>query len=459
MKTSSILIVDDDSDAVLSLSRALSTHLPASRIHGAGTATAALQLFKDYAPEAVILDLCLDPGEGIQSGMTLLTTMLQQDPTARILVLTGHSDRENGYTCISLGASSFLSKPVDITHIKILLLDAIDQSTLRRELLQRRRADNVQALATLVGSSTAMQSVREQLQFAASTNQPVLILGETGTGKGLCAAVIHRLSNRSTHRLIRYQPNFTAPEMVNSDLFGHQKGAFTGAETARNGLLVEANEGTLFLDEVDELPIETQVSLLGVFQERRFRPLGSNTELVSDFRLITASNKPIKDSLSSGKIRADFYHRIAHIEVTIPPLRERLEDIPELAADCIKRIRDHEQIPVLQVAAAVYPHLQSRTWPGNIREFQATLEHAVYRAHYRGSTVIDLCDIPSLQQAHTAPVDGSISELVKHFKAKLVNDALLQTGGNQVKAASRLGINRSTLRRILDEVEGKVEIR
>ena len=195
------------------------------------------------------------------------------------------------------------------------------------------------------------------------------------------------------------------------------------------------------------------MSLLGVFQEHRFRPLGSNTEIHSDFRLITASNKPIQDSLNSGKIRADFFQRLAHIEVTVPPLRQRLEDIPELADDCIKRIREREQIPVLQMAADVYPLLQTRTWPGNIREFQATLEQALYRAHFRGSTTIDVCDIPFSQQAHKEPIDGSISELVKQFKAKLVKDALLQTSGNQVKAASMLGINRSTLRRILDEVE------
>jgi DNA-binding NtrC family response regulator len=231
---------------------------------------------------------------------------------------------------MQLGAASFLEKPADPEHLAALLKDACAQAELRRAYNELKNEGSRAGLSELSGISVALQKLREEIEFVATTNQPVLLLGETGTGKSLCARLIHDLSKRRTRKCIYYQPNFGGGDIVQSELFGHTKGSFTGAVENRRGLVVEADGGTLFIDELDAVPAETQVKLLDLVQEQRIRPIGSDVYQKVDCRCIAATNRPIQEALDSGLIRRDLHHRLAHCVISIPPLRERLEDLPLL---------------------------------------------------------------------------------------------------------------------------------
>jgi DNA-binding NtrC family response regulator len=398
-----------------------------------------------------VLDLCIDEKVGVESGFSLLKELLARDDSIRVIVVTGHGSTENGIRALSLGAASFLEKPVDPSHLAALVKDGVNQCDLRRHHRQLLRVNAKTTSALLIGSSAEIGRVREQLEFAASTAQPALILGETGTGKGLCARIIHELSGRKTARFIPYHPNFGGGDLVQSELFGHLKGSFTGAVEGRKGLIAEAHGGTLFLDEVDEIPPETQVRLLDVLQEKRFRAIGSNDFQSIDCRVVAATNRPVAELLQQGKLRQDLYHRIAHCLIEIPPLRARKNDIPELLRATLEALRNREGVNVFDIeedatqAAVVYD------WPGNVRELQAVLEGAAFRARFKGRTWITRDDLALGNSLPDAGSSGTFNDQVETFKRKLVQGALERAQGNQVQAAKELSLDRGTLRRILNK--------
>lgn len=445
---SRILFVDDDSDALLSLVRALKVHGLTAQVDAFSSIDRAEKYLLDNKPEVAVIDLCLTQEHGVESGFSLLKRILDFDFTCRVIVLTGHGSVEHGIRALKAGAANFLEKPADPQHLLALIRDGIKQAGLKRAYERLRLNQDISELNTIVGISQKIRKVREGISFAASTNQSVLITGETGTGKGLCAAVLHRLSARKERRLIRYQPNYGTADLVNSDLFGHKRGAFTGADKDRKGLLSEANGSTLFLDEVDELPLETQVALLGVLQDGSFRSIGCNQEERVDFRLISASNQDIRRCLAEKKLRSDFYHRIAHFRLELPALRERCEDILVLAQLFLEQLRNREQLNVTGIEDEAVSLLERYDWPGNVRELQAAVGSAAYRAQYDRRTEICVSDL-SFGIGANAQIDFDFESQVSAYKTKLINDALLRNGGNQVHAARELRIDRSTLRRIM----------
>lgn len=444
-----IILIDDDEDAILSLLRTLKSIHPEFSFSAATTETAALKLIREVQPSVVVTDLCIDEKKGPQSGYELIQKILTQDSTIRVIVLTGFGSVEAGVQCLELGAASFIEKPADITHLSALIKDSASQANLKRSYSELNQKLAEPALYSIIGSSELTKKLRESVHYAASTNQSILISGETGTGKGLCALAIHKLSRRNNKHFVRYQPNFSTADLVNSDLFGHQKGAFTGADANRAGLIEEANGGTLFLDEIDELPLETQVSLLGALQEKRFRPLGSNREVEIDFRLLSATNQNPEQVIAEKKLRPDFFHRIAHFQIQIPPLRDRVEDICDLAYHFLARLRENERVNVFELSSDVVTKLQNYLWPGNIRELQAVVEGGAYRAQFNGATTIekDHIELGTSQVRHTTSTN--FHEQVEDYKLKLINDALTRNNGNQVKASLELGLDRTSLRRIL----------
>lgn len=442
------LFVDDDRASTESLVRALVSHGFAAECRTAATAEAALLLATELCPAVAVIDLSLDPSRGVESGFTLLKDLLTRVPDCRVIVLTGHGSNEYGIRALNLGATNFLEKPAEIPHLVALLRDGIAQAKLRREYSALAQATAERPLP-IVGDSPAMRPVIEALRFAATTQQPVLLCGETGTGKGVCARVLHALSPRAGQRFVRYQPTFATPDLVQSDLFGHVRGAFTGASADRTGLVAEADGGTLFLDEIDELPPETQVALLGVLQEKRFRPVGSSTELTSNFRLICASNRNLSEAVETKKLRADLYHRIAHLVITLPPLRERRADIPGLIDDMLHRLSLTAGLDVLGIDPDAVARLSGAAWPGNVRELEAAVEGAAYRARFAGRNRIALVDIHLTTDARPASSQTDFHSRVEAFKRTLVDEALARTGGNQLRAAAELGLDRGTLARIL----------
>ncbi len=444
----SVVIIDDDADAALTLVRALKQLLPEVQFHAAATAAKAIELVSDSRAAAVVLDLHLEPQRGVESGFALLQELSKLDATLRCIVLTGHGTTEYGVRALNLGAASFLQKPADVPHLAALLSDALSQAALRREL-EEISSEKQQGLQSMLGgNSSAIQTIRAEILSAAATMQPVLIVGETGTGKGVCARAIHALSARRAKPFVRYQPTFATADLVLSDLFGHQKGAFTGASSDRAGLLREADGGTLFLDEIEELPLETQVALLGVLQERRVRPVGSNSEIKTDFRLVCASNENIDHAVENKHLRLDFYHRIAHVVISMPTLRERLEDCGDLARHCLQRLRERELANVYEMSASAEKSLKQYSWPGNVRELEAVVEGAAYRAAAAGRSCIEAADI-FIRGALKEPESRNFHERVERFKLDLIQEALKACGNNQVQAAKLLGLDRSSMRRIL----------
>ncbi|RME57966.1 MAG: sigma-54-dependent Fis family transcriptional regulator, partial [Candidatus Dadabacteria bacterium] len=439
----------DNEKAIKSLSRVISSFNLHITIFAETNEKKGVSLVSEKKPEVVILDLCLNEEEGVDSGFRALAEISRLSPTTRVIVLTGHTDVEYGVRAIQQGASSFLHKPPNPFHLKVLIENAVWQSHLMRKYEELKKQNKVSSLDNLiVGHSLKIQRVKEEISYAASHSQPVLLLGETGTGKGLCAYAIHLLSSRNKQNFVRYQPSFSNSDMVNSDLFGHIKGAFTGAASDRDGLLLKAHKGTLFLDDIDALPVETQVLLLGVLQDGEFRPVGSDKVKKVDIRVICATNADVEELISNSKLRRDFYFRTSHIRISIPPLRERLEDIEELAEHFLNLLKVQKQLH-LSISKEALEKLKNYSWPGNVREFSAVIESSAFRANFERTNEILPKHITFLSEKEDNNTTLSYKDMLREFKIKVVNEALARSGGNQVLAAKELGIDRTTLRRIL----------
>ncbi len=451
-----ILFIDDDAAATGVLVRALKRRGACFGFHSATNSTEAFALAQGLLPQVAVVDLSLDPSSGPESGLTLIEQLLDVIPEMRIIVLTGHGTEEVGIRALERGAASFLHKPADPGHLLALIKDAVSFTALRSRYLELLH-ESAQTAMQALGLSTRNALMREVLDtavFAAANNQPLLITGETGTGKGVIAQAIHQLSHRKSNSFVRFQPFFSGHDLVASDLFGHRKGAFTGATDERRGLIEEAHRGTLFIDEVADLPQETQVMLLHVLQERTFRRIGSTKELSSDFRLITATNRTPDEMLKKEMLRQDFFHRIAHLTLEVPPLRKRSEDIPQLAFHFAAALANRENLRIQGFAANALKKLTRHSWPGNVRELQAAAEGGAYRAHYHHRRFIEADDLKiSGKQPARAGTTLSFREQVNAFEQQLVLQTLSETGGNQTRAAELLGLERSSFRRILKRAQ------
>lgn len=449
-----VLFVDDDKTATSALIKAVLRRSPELKCLSAASAEEALSLAAKERPEAAIIDLALDPTIGPDSGFELIKKLIASDPSIRILVLTGHGSEEFGVRSLAYGAASFLIKPVLGEHLAALIKDAVSFSRLRRryqELLDDTTGSRL--FTGLRSRNKKMREVIEQAAFAASTNQPVLITGETGTGKGVLAGAIHRNSMRAERPFIRVQPAFVSQDLITSEIFGHQKGAFTGALENRRGLLEEANGGTLFIDEVDELPNDTQVLLLDVLQEKKFRRLGANREQTSDFRLITATNRALERLVERGKVREDFFHRIAHVLIEIPPLREREEDIIDLAEEFLRAAVSREKLQIQGFQKEAAAKLLSHKWPGNVRELQAVIESGVAYAHFYRRRFVEPGDLKLGRKPKQTGAEGDgFRSRIKLYEEHLVKEALAQNNNNQSKAAEALKLDRTSFRRIMARI-------
>lgn len=443
-----VLLVDDDKDGLVSLERALQGSGCEHTILTASSSDQALLMAHRHNPNVAVIDLCLDPRRGVASGQELMVRLLSIDAAIRIIVLTGHGGAEQGVGALMRGAAHFLEKPAAIEHLLVLINDGMGQSKLRRDyqsLISLRSRD---LTAAVVGAGSRMRAVQADIEAASTHNQPVLFVGETGTGKGLCALTLHRLSGRANQSFIRYQPNRGSADLVQSDLFGHVQGAFTGARGDRKGLLAEAHGGSFFLDEVDELPQDVQVSLLGVLQDKGYRAVGSNRELIANVRFVAATNQSLEKSLDSGKMRRDFYYRLAHCVIELPPLRERIEDLPSLMTHVLRTLHEKEGVRVFDFDQGVVERLSDYSWPGNIRELQGMVEGAAFRAQRKGRERLEALDF-NLPQGSTSRETLPFHERVHQFQGRIVRDALASVNGNQLKAARVLGVDRGTLKRIL----------
>jgi len=428
----SVLVVDDDRTIRETLGEYFAALGYASRV--AATATEGRRAAAEHAPDVVLVDLRLPDA----NGLTLLEALHADDPELGVIILTGHADVPTAVAAMRQGALDFLEKPVDLDALGAAVARAAELVRLRREVSHLRERRDVDG--TPSDSGGVVPSLERLIDLAAKNDDvPVLIVGETGTGKGFVAHRIHERSARSALPFVEVNGASLNATFLESELFGHERGAFTDAKQAKRGLLEVAGRGTLFLDEVGELALEVQPKLLKVLEERSFRRLGGTTELSSDARVLAATNQPLEQRMREGRFRADLFYRLQVLTVTLPPLRDRPAELSALARAFLPR--------GARLSADALRAIERYQWPGNVRELKNTLWRAALLAEH-GEIGRQHLSLPDAG-AGTGSPPVSLADIER---AAIVA-ALDATGGNRVQAARRLGIARSTLLEKLRKLE------
>ncbi len=437
-----VLVVDDDAAARSGLQAWLEGQ--GYQAGGAASGAEALEKVRRFRPAVVLADLVM-PG---MDGLALLRSLQEEAPFAVPILLTGQGSIETAVQAMKAGAYDYLTKPVEFPRLALLLEKAVDRSRLGREVALLRRQTGTGDRAVLLGQSAALQAVRQQIEQAAASAAPVLVLGESGTGKELVARTLHARSPRARAAFVGVNCAAIAESLLESEIFGHEKGAFTGAVERRLGCFEMADGGTLLLDEVAEMHPAVQAKFLRVLEEGTFRRVGGTAELQVDVRVVAATNQDPAAAVQAGKLRADLFYRLNVFPITLPPLRARPEDIPELAQAFLRDAAARNGRAVTGLAPAALQRLQGYAWPGNVRELRNVLERAVLLAE--GAT-IEPAHLPESLGAGapaaaaaptlTLPLGITLDEAEK----ALILQSLQLTGHNKTRAAALLGINVKTL--------------
>ena len=415
----------------------------------------ALQRSAAWKPDLVIADLVM-PG---LDGMGLLTKLKRDYPTTAVILLTGQGSIDSAVRAIKEGAYDYLTKPVDPTRLQLILDRALERTeTVREVQILRRQLRQRGACGRLVGSSGGMREVMRQVEVAAPTDATLLIAGESGTGKELVARTVHALSSRRKGPFVAVNCAAIPETLLESEIFGHEKGAFTGAVERRQGCFELADGGTLFLDEVAEMQPGTQAKFLRVLQEGQFRRLGAQSETHVNVRIVAATNKDPLKALQDGALREDLYYRLNVLTITVPPLRERMEDIPELVQAFIDEFNERHGRAVHGIDDDALEVLRRHRWPGNVRELRNVIERAVIVCP---DDLVKAEHLPAFDEASLPTPSGTEAEVVlsvgttvEDAERELILKTLKQTGGNKTRAAVILGISLKTLHNKLHKYRG-----
>src|ERR1051326_6565947 len=414
MKTDNrrVLIIDDERPVLMTLEALLNRH--GYHVDTAGTASQGLKSLKSNLPSLVLLDLQLPDAHGLE----MLDRIKTELPDVQVIILTAHDSLNNAIESIKRGAFHFISKPYAPEELLSLVEKALEKRSLLHETQAlREKAQQLEKRLELaetrlapVFKSKVMQEMEELISAMAPSDANVLITGESGVGKEIFANVIHPKSRRAGKPLVKLNCAAFPQTMIEGELFGYVKGAFTGAMNDFPGMIAEASGGTLFLDEVSDMPIDLQTRFLRVLQEREFRPLGSTRVLKADFRVIAATNRPIPQALADNRLRSDLYYRLNTFQIEVPPLRERKQDIPPLVTFFVKQFAVQLGKPEPEISPEAFQKLLDYSWPGNVRELQNTMEYAVVLARNNTVTVKELpgeLQLPTaLQQVSALPHGG-----------------------------------------------------
>ena len=368
-----------------------------------------------------------------------------------MVALLPASDRALSLKAFSAGAYECFVESSTLEELRIILRRAANVHELSQEVDKLRNGCERQGLEKITTSNERMRSVCVLLGKVAETSATVLLTGESGTGKGLLASEVHEASPRRAHPFVALSCASLPEHLIEAELFGHEKGAFTGAISARRGRFEAAAQGTIFLDEIGDLPASIQVKLLRVLQERTFERLGSNETRAMEARVICATHRPLKSLVKAGAFRADLYYRISTVEVEVPSLRERRSDILLMAHTFLRKFARRHSRPAARFSPAAMAALQEHAWPGNVRELQNVIERAVVLCEAAEIGIANLP--PEFGEAVVVTSDFSFDKEVREFKGRLIQRALAQTGYNKVQAAHLLGIARSSLHRLIDELQ------
>ena len=447
--TARILVVDDEEDTALLLQDLLKRR--GYDVEAVFSATACLERMRRDPADVVVCDIQM-PG---MSGIELCDQLYHRYPDCAPIVLTGYGRLDTAIAALRAGAWDFLTKPVSADVLEIAIDRALEEFAMQREvkrLITERASDD--PIPDLLGESAAMRELRRTIRRVAATDATVLIQGESGTGKENVAGALHRLSPaRKDHPLVAINCGAMPAPLLESELFGHLKGAFTDARTQRRGLFLEAGRGTLLLDEIGELPIEMQAKLLRVLQERSVRPVGGDEEVPFDARIIAATNRDLESEVEEGRFREDLFHRINVVAITVPSLRERAGDVLLLATAFIARIAARRQTFGHTLSRAAAQRLVDYNWPGNVRELESCIERATALCR---TQEIDLADLPrQIVEHQPTRLEMSTSmpaELLTldEINQRYVRQVLAAVGGNKTRAAKILGIDRRSIYRRLE---------
>ena len=439
-----VLVVEDQEALRTQLRWGLATQFEVVPVE---SSEAAVQALKAGRFEAATLDLGLPPDpDGSTEGLRLLEEFLAADPAMKVIVLTGNSDHENALRAVQLGAYDYYLKPVKLAELRLILARACNLSRLDREAFGD--VDSSTAPVgdeEILGDSPAIRRIFDTMRRVARTDVTVLITGESGTGKELVARAIHAKSPRRHRPFVAINCGAIPENLVESELFGHEKGSFTGAHAQRKGRLEMADGGTVFLDEVAELPPPVQVKLLRVLQERQLERVGGREVIPLDVRILAATNRDIKRETAAGRFREDLYYRLVVVTIPTPALRERLEDLPLLATRFLERYSAEYKVRARPFSADALTAMRAYPWPGNVRELENRIKRAVIMAQGRRITPGDL-DLPvAVEEA--SPV--SLKEARSETERRLLVEALQRHRGNISQAAKAIQISRPAFHELL----------
>ncbi|MBN2505356.1 MAG: sigma-54-dependent Fis family transcriptional regulator [Verrucomicrobia bacterium] len=432
-----ILVVDDQAELRQFLRWLLEQSSYA--VSEAADSGALKEAFAGPEPDVILLDLKLPDADGLD----LLPALKRQWPETEVIVLTGHASYETAVEAVKRGAFHFQEKPIN----KQGLLNLVERA-LERKQLTGQASSLRQALTTMSGSaspvfqSPVMKQVLRTIERVGPSDVSILITGESGTGKEVVADLVHALSQRNKGPCIKINCAALPRELIESELFGSVRGAFTGAQGDREGLFRLAEGGTLLLDEISEMPVDTQSKLLRVLQEKEVRPVGGRSSYKTDCRILAATNRRVEDALKQGKLREDLFYRISAITIYLPPLRERREDILPLARTFLKRYAAQADRTLTDFTPEAAERLRRHDWPGNVRQLQNEVQRAVLMADDK---VVDVDDLSITDPDMAAANPESNLTLMEAMERNKIVEILQETGGNKLAASKRLGIGRQTL--------------
>ena len=440
-----LLIVDDDEEIRTQMKWGLAQDY---EIFLAEDRPTALEMLSEHRPQVVLLDLGLPPRPADPvEGLAALSEIISRDNLAKVIIISGQGEQENALQAIGAGAYDFLPKPADLEVLKLLLKRAFHIASLEREYREMQQLQG-ETFEGMLGTSSQMQTVFTTIRKVATSDAPVLVLGESGTGKEMVAQGIHRQSSRKDGPFVAINCSAIPETLLESELFGHEKGSFTGAHVQRKGRVETASGGTLFLDEIGELPALLQVKLLRFLQEQTIERVGGRQPIQVDTRVVAATNVDLKKAISENKFREDLFYRLAVVVVNLPPLRERETDVRLLAQEFLRRSAAKIGKTGLTFDHEALRALKDYGWPGNVRELDNRVRRAVIMADGKRLTAADL----ELGDISERPHAANLKEAREAVEREMIQKALRKHGGKIAPAAADLGISRPTLYELMDKL-------
>lgn len=444
----SILIVDDEASIVKSLAGILSDE--GFEILTASNGYEGLKILEAASPDLVLLDIWMPGIDGIDT----LKEIKEKFPATQVIMITGHGTFETAVSATKIGAFDFIEKPLSIDKVIVAINNALNFRRLEEENRYLRKKTIEKNAIT--GTSPAIIALRQQIGITAPTDAWVLINGENGTGKELVARMIHQFSARAGHPMIDVNCAAVSDDLIESELLGHEKGAFTSATAKKKGKLELAHQGTLFFDEIADLGLKTQATLLRILQEKQFQRVGGSRTLTADVRIIASTNRDLQKEIAEGRFREDLYYRLNVVPMTVPPLRERREDIPALATAFLAQVAEKERMPLKTITPEALQLLQEANWPGNVRELKNLMERLAILVR---QDIIQAGDIPApynpgyptARPAETPDFFAAhtLKEALEKFEKAFINRKLSENKDNLSKTAKAIGVDKTYLQKKL----------